>query len=94
MRNEPRATVVLGIGISLVQSGPDEELLALHESLQQFAAHDPLTAKLVELRFFGGLSLEQAAECLNISHSTAARAWSYARAWLYEAMAGDDPEQP
>ncbi len=54
----------------------------------QFAVHDPVKAKLVELRFFAGLTLAQAAECLNISLSTADRGWSYARAWLYAAMAG------
>ena len=56
-------------------------------------AADPLKAKLVELRFFGGLTLEQAAECLNISPSTADRGWRYARAWLNAAMAGDPPEK-
>ena len=70
---------------------PAEELLALHEALEQFAARDPLKAKLVELRFFGGLTLEQAASCLDISLSTADRAWRHARAWLYAAMAGADP---
>jgi RNA polymerase sigma factor (TIGR02999 family) len=78
---------------ALVHAGPDEELLALHEALDQFAVHDPLKAKLVELRFFGGLTLEQAAECLDISLSTADRGWRYARAWLYTAMAGDSPEK-
>jgi DNA-directed RNA polymerase specialized sigma24 family protein len=62
--------------------------------LEQLAAHDPLKAKLVELRFFAGLTLAQAAECLDISLSTADRGWRYARAWLYAAMAGDDkPEK-
>jgi len=75
---------------SLQSDGPAEELLALHEALEEFAAHDPHKAKLVELRFFAGLTLEQAAECLNISLSTADRGWRYARAWLYTAMAGDD----
>src|SRR5205823_8843249 len=78
---------------SLMQAGADEELLALHEALGEFAAHDPLKAKLVELRFFGGLTLEQAAECLNISLSTADRGWRYARAWLYAAMSGDSAEK-
>jgi RNA polymerase sigma factor (TIGR02999 family) len=73
--------------------GPDEELLALHDALERFAAHDPLKARLVELRFFAGLTLEQAAECLDISLSTADRGWRYARAWLYTAMAGDDSEK-
>jgi len=71
----------------------DEELLDLHEALEQFAAHDPLKAKLVELRFFGGLTLEQAADYLSISLSTADRAWRYARAWLYAALAGNYSEK-
>ena len=78
---------------ALGAGGPPEDLLALHEALEQFALHDPLKAKLVELRFFAGLTLEQAAECLGISPSTADRAWRYARAWLYAAMAGADPEE-
>jgi RNA polymerase sigma factor (TIGR02999 family) len=68
----------------------DSHMLALHEALDQFAAHDPLKAQLVELRFFGGLTLAEAADCLGISLSTADRAWRYARAWLYTAMARTD----
>jgi RNA polymerase sigma factor (TIGR02999 family) len=75
---------------ALQAGGPAEELLALHEALEQFAAREPLKAKLVELRFFAGLTRVQAAECLGISLSTADRGWRYARAWLYAAMAGDD----
>jgi RNA polymerase sigma factor (TIGR02999 family) len=67
--------------------GPPEELLALDEALREFAVHDPIKAKLVELRSFGGLTLAQAAEFLGISPSTADRAWRYARAWLYAALA-------
>src|SRR5439155_9838736 len=63
------------------------------EALDAFATHGPLKAKLVELRFFGSLTLPQAAECLNISQSTAHRGWRYARAWLYTAMAGDESEE-
>jgi RNA polymerase sigma factor (TIGR02999 family) len=77
---------------TLDASAPAEELLALHEALEQFAAHDPVKAQLVELRFFGGLTLAEAAECLNISLSSADRAWRYARAWLYNAMSADGPE--
>jgi RNA polymerase sigma factor (TIGR02999 family) len=72
---------------------PDEGLLALHDALEQLATHDPVKANLVELRFFAGLTLEQAAACLDISLSTADRAWRYARAWLYAAMSGDEPEK-
>jgi len=70
-----------------------DELLVLHDALERFAAVDPTKAKLVELRFFAGLTLPQAAECLDISPSTADRSWRYARAWLYAAMADDPPEE-
>jgi RNA polymerase sigma factor (TIGR02999 family) len=79
---------------ALCAGGPPERILALHEALEQFAVHDPLKAKLVELRFFGGLTHEQAAACLDISLTTAERAWRYAKAWLYKAMAGGaDPQE-
>ena len=71
----------------------DDELLALHEALDRFAEHDPAKAKLVGLRFFAGLTLDQAADCLGVSRSTADRAWRYARAWLYANMSGDEPEK-
>ena len=61
---------------------PDAELLALDEALQKLAEADPLKAKLVELRYFVGLTGEQAAEVLGISPTTADRHWAYARAWL------------
>jgi RNA polymerase sigma factor (TIGR02999 family) len=77
----------------LLASEPDEEVLALHDALERFATHDPLKAKLVELRFFGGLTLAETADCLGISLSTADRAWRYARAWLYAAMADAGPEK-
>jgi RNA polymerase sigma factor (TIGR02999 family) len=78
---------------ALAAGGPADDLLALHDALEQFAAHHPLEAKLVELRFFAGLTLEEAAACLDISLSTANRAWRYARAWLYDAMSGDQSEE-
>ncbi|WP_422928048.1 ECF-type sigma factor [Singulisphaera sp. PoT] len=70
--------------------GVPEDILSLHEALDRFSLHDPVKAKLVELRFFGGLTLAEAAECLGVSPSTADRAWRYARAWLYDAMADSD----
>jgi RNA polymerase sigma factor (TIGR02999 family) len=78
---------------ALSASGHPEDILALHAALEQFALREPLKAKLVELRYFGGLTLEQAAACLEISLSTADRAWRYSRAWLYAAMAGADPKE-
>jgi RNA polymerase sigma factor (TIGR02999 family) len=68
---------------------PDEELLAVHDALERFAVLDPVKAKLVELRYFGGMSLPEVAEHLGISLSTAERGWRYARAWLHTAMADD-----
>jgi RNA polymerase sigma factor (TIGR02999 family) len=67
---------------------PDEELLALDEALNKLAAIDPLKAQLVELRYFAGLTGEQAAEVLGISPTTADRYWAYARAWLQAEVRG------
>ena len=64
----------------------DEELLALHEALEQLQAVDPLKAQLVELRFFGGLTNRQVAEQLELSLATVERYWSFARAWLKSRM--------
>ncbi len=77
----------------LPASEPDRDILALHDALEQLAAHDPLKARLVELRFFGGLTLAETADCLGISLATADRAWRYARAWLYAAMSGVEAEK-
>jgi RNA polymerase sigma factor (TIGR02999 family) len=67
---------------------PDDELLALDEALQKLAILEPDKAKLVELRYFAGLTGEQAAEVLGISPTTADRHWSYARAWLQTEIRG------
>ena len=67
-----------------------EELLTLHDALKRFAIHDPVKAQLVELRFFGGLSLPEIAGQLGISLSTAERGWRFARAWLYTAMSDEE----
>jgi RNA polymerase sigma factor (TIGR02999 family) len=72
---------------ALTIGAPDDELLALDDALERLALHDPGKAQLVELHFFGGLSLPEIAENLNISLSTVERGWRYARAWLYTAMA-------
>ena len=72
----------------LVAPAPDEELLALDEALGRLAESDPLKARLVELRYFAGLTGEQAAEVLGISASTADRHWTFARAWLQAEVRG------
>jgi RNA polymerase sigma factor (TIGR02999 family) len=64
----------------------NEDVLALDEALVRLAREDPRKAELVKLRFFGGLSLEQAGAMVGISERTAKRYWAYARAWLYAAV--------
>ncbi len=62
--------------------GPSDDLIALDEALAKLAAEEPVKANLVKLRYFAGLTLEQAAAVLEISLATARRYWSYARVWL------------
>lgn len=69
-----------------------EDLLALDEALNRLSEQDPVKAELVKLRHFGGLTIEEAAQALGISTTTANRYWAYARAWLHLAMTGG--EQP
>ena len=64
----------------------DDELLALHDALDRLAAHDPRKAELVKLRYFAGLSIDEAADVLGISAPTAKRDWTYARAWLFREI--------
>jgi RNA polymerase sigma factor (TIGR02999 family) len=68
---------------------PADELLALHEALDKLAAEDAKKAELVKLRYFTGLSVQQAADVLGISRATADRWWAYAKVWLYCAVSGD-----
>lgn len=67
-------------------AGPDVELLALHEALEELAGLDPRKARVVELRFFGGLSCAEAAEEVGISPKTAESDWYFARAWLRDRL--------
>jgi RNA polymerase sigma factor (TIGR02999 family) len=73
--------------IPIAGGAPDSELLAVHEALEALAAHDPRKAELVKLRYFVGLTLEEAAAVLDLSERTAKRDWAYARAWLYREIA-------
>jgi len=63
-----------------------DELIALDEALAKLAVEDPTKSKLVKLRYFAGLSIDQAAEVLGISRATAIRHWSFARAWLFQCI--------
>jgi RNA polymerase sigma factor (TIGR02999 family) len=73
----------------LVCSISPDQILALDEALQRFDVEEPEKAQLVKLRFFAGLSLEEAAETMGISRATASRHWTYARAWLHDAVSKD-----
>jgi RNA polymerase sigma factor (TIGR02999 family) len=66
------------------RTSPD--LLAVDEALKELAEEDPPVAKLVELRYFGGLTLKEAAAALGVSNRTADTYWSYAKAWLHQAL--------
>jgi RNA polymerase sigma factor (TIGR02999 family) len=72
---------------------PLEEMVALDEALTLLAETDPEAAKVVQLHFFAGLSIEQVAEALGVSRATAYRQWSYARAWLRCSMGEDEGEK-
>ena len=68
--------------------GPTDDILALHEALEKLEAQDARKAQLVKLRFFAGLTSEQAAAVLGVSTSTADNDWAYARSWLGLEIAG------
>jgi len=70
------------LDIELAVDSTREDLFAVDKALSRLAAHEPDIAKLVELRFFAGMTLQQAADLLNISLRSANRDWAYARAWL------------
>jgi RNA polymerase sigma factor (TIGR02999 family) len=77
----------VAIDPNVIAEDPDrDEILDLDAALARLAEEDPRKAKLVELRFFAGLSLEEAAAVLAISPATADRDWAYARAWLYAEL--------
>jgi RNA polymerase sigma factor (TIGR02999 family) len=73
-------------GLDLAAAMDDDQLLAVHEALDRLSVHDPVKGELVKLRFFAGLTIEEAAKILDISEPTAKRYWSYARAWLFREM--------
>src|SRR5262245_43218867 len=70
---------------------PPEDVLALDDALTRLEQEDPVAARVVQLHFFAGLSLEQVAEATGISRATAYRQWAYARAWLGCALEGEQP---
>ncbi|HZZ80240.1 MAG TPA: ECF-type sigma factor, partial [Gemmataceae bacterium] len=80
------ARVVLA-DVAVERAETDANLLALDEALTSLAANHPEKAALVKLRYFAGLTMDQAASALGVSPATADRHWAYARAWLHREMA-------
>jgi RNA polymerase sigma factor (TIGR02999 family) len=66
--------------------GREVDFVALDQALSKLAAFDPMKSRLVELRFFGGLTVEEAAEVLDVSPATVKRTWTLAQAWLYREL--------
>jgi RNA polymerase sigma factor (TIGR02999 family) len=73
----------------VVSAAPPLDLLALDEALSRLAEAEPAKAELVELRFFAGLTMPEAAAALDISLATAERYWTFAKSWLYAELADD-----
>jgi RNA polymerase sigma factor (TIGR02999 family) len=72
--------------VDLASDADTETLLLVNESLEKLAAEDSSAAQLVKLRFFGGLTLEEAGQVLGVTERTAKRYWAFARAWLYNEI--------
>jgi RNA polymerase sigma factor (TIGR02999 family) len=67
---------------------PSVDVIALHDALEALASIDPRKGRVVELKYFGGLTIAEVAEVMGLSAATIEREWSFSRAWLYDALAG------
>jgi RNA polymerase sigma factor (TIGR02999 family) len=74
----------------MAMAGSEDQIVAVDEALEKLAQHDPQKANLVKLRYFVGMTIEEAAEALGISIPTATRHWAYARAWLATELKRED----
>jgi RNA polymerase sigma factor (TIGR02999 family) len=79
--------------VDLIVNEPPEELLAVDEGLTALAAQHPEKAQLVKLRYFGGLTIDETAQAMGISVTTANRHWAYARAWLFRYLESGNPTE-
>jgi RNA polymerase sigma factor (TIGR02999 family) len=78
--------------VELAQRAAPDDLLELDDTLDKLARQDPAASQIVKLRFFAGLSIDQAGEMLGLSRTTAYERWAFARAWLYNELKGQAPE--
>jgi RNA polymerase sigma factor (TIGR02999 family) len=76
--------------LDLTATAPDEKVLLVNEALQKFEAEDPAKARIVVMKFFGGLTNQEVAESLGVTERTVERQWAYARVWLFQSIA-DQP---
>ena len=78
------------LDLTEISDAPDEgrglDLLALDQALERLASFDPQQSRIVELKFFGGLSIEETAEVMGISPATVKREWALARSWLFREL--------
>ena len=72
--------------VAIISTDRAQHLLALDDALQRLEQIDPQQSKIVELRYFGGLTIEETAEAINLSPATVKREWAMARAWLYQEL--------
>jgi RNA polymerase sigma factor (TIGR02999 family) len=91
-RGGGQAAEPIDTALSVVVQAMDVSVVALDRALDRLAAIDPAAAHVVELRFFGGLTVEETAEVMGTSTGTVKREWSLARAWLRRAMTGESRE--
>jgi len=92
---DKRGGRMIQVALDEVMSVPQEQaanIVALDDALQTLAAIDPRQSEIVELRFFGGMSIEETAEFLHVSPGTVMRDWTFARAWLRKEMAAEEQE--
>lgn len=75
--------------VDIALTTTDESLLRIDEAVERLEKEDPVSAELVRLRFYVGMKNEEAAEVLGISERTAKRYWTFARAWLFDALRND-----
>jgi RNA polymerase sigma factor (TIGR02999 family) len=78
--------------VDVAATQPDTDLVAIDRALEELAARDRRKAQVVELRFFGGLSVEETARALSVSERTVHNDWAFARAWLYHALRDGNEE--
>ena len=90
-RGGSRIRVTFEPGLIAAAQAPELDLEALDEALTRLAALDAELARVVEVRFFGGLSIEETAEALNVSPATVKRRWTLAKAWLARELRGTNP---